>query len=664
MGPLPNTYRWILAISLTGALIQPLSARAEDCREGSYDSTFELIQDVVFEKYGCNTSVCHGVYAAGGLDLSPAVAYRNLVDQVATTVPGISRLLPGQKDQSLLWLNLAAKTLPEEVHAPLRPMPLDPVPALTPDHLELMRAWIEAGAPETGTVAAAVGLVDACLPAPEPLTVEPLPPPAPGEGVQVRMPPYELGPQSERETCFASWIDLTDQVPEQYRGADGSTFRFKLNRVRQTPMSHHLIVSMYEGNASPDDDRWGEFFCAGGDKHGQRCAPTDLAFCGEGLCSTIPSNSIACTGFGPGDSGLGIASSGFSGTQETASEFRFAEGVYGELPMRGMVLWNSHVFNLTDKPGTLEAWLNFEFAEPEEQLYPARTIFDAKDIFATNAPAFSSDEPCSLHELPRNAHLFELSSHGHRHMKRWRTYIGAFTCQGGPAVGQACSPLGYDFESRDVCEGFPCAAPERAHVGDCDTSGDVTVDEVLTAANIALGSSPIGRCVDADRDFDDVITVDELLTAVSAALTGVPATTLRDASDSLVYTSLIYNDPVVLRFDDAPMVFRSHFPEERTLTYCALFDNGLVDPSEVKRRSTSPPPPAEVLPVGGPCDEPTHCTEGKVGEPCVGRTERARHASCDSTPGAGDGMCDACTLTGGVTTEDEMFILMGQFYVP
>lgn len=29
-----------------------------------------------------------------------------------------------------------------------------------------------------------------------------------------------------------------------------------------------------------------------------------------------------------------------------------------------------------------------------------------------------------------------------------------------------------------------------------------------------------------------------------------------------------------------------------------------------------------------------------------------------------DGLCDACLLTGGVTFGDEMFVLMGQFFVP
>ena len=41
-----------------------------------------------------------------------------------------------------------------------------------------------------------------------------------------------------------------------------------------------------------------------------------------------------------------------------------------------MILWNSHAFNLTDRPGQLEAWLNFNFAKPEERLYAAQGIFD------------------------------------------------------------------------------------------------------------------------------------------------------------------------------------------------------------------------------------------------------------------------------------------------
>jgi hypothetical protein len=45
-----------------------------------------------------------------------------------------------------------------------------------------------------------------------------------------------------------------------------------------------------------------------------------------------------------------------------------------------------------------------------------------------------------------------------------------------------------------------------------------------------------------------------------------------------------------------------------------------------------------------------------VGAPCGGVGD---DATCDSFTGAGDGFCDACAITAGLTTEDEMFILVG-----
>ena len=87
--------------------------------------------------------------------------------------------------------------------------------------------------------------------------------------------------------------------------------------------------------------------------------------------------------------------------------------------------------------------------------------------------------------------------------------------------------------------------------------------------------------------------------------------------------------------------------EERTLTYCALYDNGYTDPTEVKRRST--------VPTNGARCKPTSCAVGDVGAAC------SNNAQCDSEPGKGDGACDACLLTFGVTTDDEMFVLAGSY---
>jgi hypothetical protein len=58
---------------------------------------------------------------------------------------------------------------------------------------------------------------------------------------------------------------------------------------------------------------------------------------------------------------------------------------------------------------------------------------------------------------------------------------------------------------------------------------------------------------------------------------------------------------------------------------------------------------------------PTHCAEGRIGEPCGDGSQLDRDHSCDSSPGAGDGRCDACTSGFGVTTDDEMFVLVGSY---
>ena len=48
----------------------------------------------------------------------------------------------------------------------------------------------------------------------------------------------------------------------------------------------------------------------------------------------------------------------------------------------------------------------------------------------------------------------------------------------------------------------------------------VTVDELLTMVNIALGSPSVSACQNGDANGDGKITVDEVLTAANNALRG------------------------------------------------------------------------------------------------------------------------------------------------
>jgi hypothetical protein len=108
---------------------------------------------------------------------------------------------------------------------------------------------------------------------------------------------------------------------------------------------------------------------------------------------------------------------------------------------------------------------------------------------------------------------------------------------------------------------------------------------------------------------------------------------------------------------DPPLEFDSMVEEERTVEYCATYNNGVApdgspDIDLVTRASRVPPN----APGFSFCN-PVACVDGKIGEKCKTDTD------CDSSAGAGDGWCDACPITGGESTENEMFVLFGAQYI-
>ena len=88
--------------------------------------------------------------------------------------------------------------------------------------------------------------------------------------------------------------------------------------------------------------------------------------------------------------------------------------------------------------------------------------------------------------------------------------------------------LGFAFAAV-VTVGPPPAAHAAvalpACVGDCNSDGSVTVDELVTGVNIALGTAGLDRCPAFDSSQDDDVTVDELVAGVKAALSGCPGPT-------------------------------------------------------------------------------------------------------------------------------------------
>ena len=528
------------------------------CADGteSFDGTFAGIQTKIFERRGCTQEACHGSAKSGGLDLTPGNAYASLYG-IRATSSALARVEPGDEERSFLWLKLAAATRPGQYQVAGSPMPSGLAP-LSEDELELLRLWIYAGAPETGVVNGSQQLLGACLPEPEPLVIEPLAPPEPGKGFQLTMPEWDLKAQSEFEGCRATYYDVTDQVPAEFRDPSGTMFRFGAHRGAPGPAEPPRLPLLPERQLRARRRRrlrpeFGQWTCSGGSAAGAACDPKSSEECtaGGGVCASQLEKSLGCIGYGPSSAGNTVL---VGGAGQPVYRTDYLPGVFAQLPMKGVIYWNSHAFNLTRTDGVMHVKQNFEFAP--DQRYTITAIADFSAIFRPNAPPYTRESYCNDHVLPRGARLFHLTTHTHKRGKR--TWI-----------------------------------------------------------------------------------------------------TLPDGS--MIYENFSYTDPVQGRWDP-PLAFDSPDPAERTLRYCGTYENGLAadgapDPAQVTRLSRVSVTAAGQ--IGGTC-KPVACTAGRVGAACKGADDAA---ACDSSPGAGDGECDACPITGGESTENEMFNLFGLYYV-
>jgi len=540
---------------------------------GNADGTFAALQDL-FDRHGCTAVACHGAApGSGGLDLTRDVAWQHLVNAPSTAEPGTLRVRPGAPQMSLLWRKLAAATQGLTGVAG-SPMPSGGAP-LAADELAAVTKWIYAGAPATSVVAGTEALLDACLPPAVPQKIAPPDPPAPGTGVQFYGPPWTIAPQSEGEVCYARWYDVTAEVPAEavidcpadWGGTPQGCFAFDQQALTQDPNSHHSILRLYRGAYGVDDPGWGTWTCHGGDRDGTPCRPLGIgtpapagADCGErSACAGTAVHAIGCVGYGPADFSQGFRIDDSNAAPQILIsttpyfERRFPDGVYGVLPLKGILVTNSHAFDITDEPTTNEQWLNVYFAPPADRQHRLRDLFDAGDIFVAHVPPYTQRTYCRTHTFAQGTHLFRLTSHTHKHGIRFDVW--------GPGIPNAC----------------------------------VATDPACTP--------PGGTPVLVTTDYSD------------------PAQTLIDPP-------LALNDPD---------------PATRRYEFCARYDNGIETP--VRRRSRSAPTSAP-------------CPPGELA--CIGGSADRAHCSTDAQ--CGGGVCDACTVSGGATTEDEMFILMGDYF--
>lgn len=101
-----------------------------------------------------------------------------------------------------------------------------------------------------------------------------------------------------------------------------------------------------------------------------------------------------------------------------------------------------------------------------------------------------------------------------------RTANAATSFAGEDAAAAVATAMETAHQDPSVQQALAAARPFC--LGDCNDDRAVTVNEIVTLVNIALGNTDLVACIPGNRSADVVITVDELLGAVNAALSGCP----------------------------------------------------------------------------------------------------------------------------------------------
>lgn len=381
--------------------------QARESREQSAASTFERIQNEVFTQ-SCALQSCHGSNAkSGGLVLELGSSYNALVNTTpANSVAsgaGKKRVFPGDLDRSFLWNKISAHLVSGEG----APMPLgsNGFINLNPELTEVIRKWILAGAPKEGFVEGTGGSGSSSSQQQPPL--EPLAPPAVGQGFQVNIPAFALSNQPEREGCL--FVRLPNTEPIYMSGYE----------IHLRPGSHHFIVYSYNGEACDrDSDNDGTPNCL--DQDSGEAFPPQFT------------DDIGCNDKGPRDS---FQKSFIAGSQTPSSTVAYPPGIALKLEPHHGLLLNAHYINYYQNTQG-EVLLNINTV-------PANTVhYEAKIIFDVIANSFIAVPPQAVKESrwawspSKRSAILGLTSHMHKRGTRFTIdHLGGDGSDKNPADG-------------------------------------------------------------------------------------------------------------------------------------------------------------------------------------------------------------------------------------
>ena len=341
----------------------------------SPDDTFSEIQNRIFTP-SCALASCHGPFAQGGLDLQTAASFPELInvpaENAAAQAAGKLRVVPGDAAASFLSQKLRGLLEPGEGGQ----MPV--IGTLSAVELDLIDAWIDAGAPQAGSLPGVP-----CLPEEEYEPAPPLTPPA--GGYQIVLTGPTLQPGEQEEGCY--WIPAPN--PTDF---NVGKWEFSLN-----PGTHHFSIFEWERPGVPVTGVWtpNDFGCFSGTEFGDTLTGSPQA---PYYVDTYP------------------------------------PGVARVLTAGSYLGLNAHYFNEFDVPIQIKVWINvYPYNGTPDHI--SQTIIALDDTFSISIPPFTIEThppPGSLrarwsNDTGQPVSVISLAGHMHQNGVRFTIWDQAGT---------------------------------------------------------------------------------------------------------------------------------------------------------------------------------------------------------------------------------------------
>lgn len=366
----------ISAIGFYGCVSKTTSATDTTPTPNASD-TFSLIQDKILTP-SCATSGCHAsasdaTYKQHGLVLAKGVAYKNMLgidpQNADAKADGFKRIKAYKSLESLFYHKLNWDNAHHTGKSYGSPMPLGGT-SLYLGQIEFIRRWIEAGAPETGSVADDKLLNDRTPGVTTTFTALGTPKSEGVDGYQMYIEPFTVAPNFEREIFV--------------RKAIGNTTDIYVNKMKlkSRPNSHHMVVYDFANQ-------------------------TALAPLNTVRDLRNPDNSINLATF------FQIGNHVFlGGGSDSNSEYVFPEGTALKISAGATLDLNPHYFNKTDSPIIGENYVNLYTTDVSKVKNVAKMLNLTNTSFSLPAKKETVITTTNLFKV--DTKVFMLTSHNHR----------------------------------------------------------------------------------------------------------------------------------------------------------------------------------------------------------------------------------------------------------